>query len=210
VVAAKAIIPAVAAVGVGLALAGFGSSADGVSAASPPGGDGATPPIVDCESRIQTSLRNPPDPSDQRLRRTSLFAGPVIFFGAKNWRKYPRKFFKPERPGGLRPTKIPLLLKADREVTVNVLAPQGHTALLTLGLDQAPYRARGTSVTLRSCPAVPEVPGQRFGPWTPFLGGIKVDAPMCVGIQVEADGATEPVEKNIAFGKRTRRTCPAT
>jgi len=194
-------------VGAGLAAVAFASNADRVSAASSLGGDEATTPIVDCESRLAIiPPRNPSESIDPRVRRVSVLAGPVLFLGAKTFRDAPRKRFKPERPGGLSPAKTPIYLRADREVTVTVSPPEGHRARLSVGLDRG--SARGTSVTLRSCPEDAEVEGRPVGPWTDYRAGFRVDAPMCVGIDVQVEGATEPVGKSIAFGRRTRRTCP--
>jgi hypothetical protein len=169
------------------------------------GSEEGAPPVVDCESRLKVGN---PDSVDLRVRRNDLLAGPVLFVGAKYWRKHRRKLFKPRRRGGLRPAKVPMVVRADHEVTVTVLPPEGHRARLTVGRDQAPYSARGTSVTLRSCPAEAAVPGGPFAPWTTFLAGFKVDAPICVGIEVAVAGAPAPITKSIAFGRRTRRTCP--
>ena len=104
-------------------------------------------------------------------------------------------------------TPVPIYLRANREITVTVSPPEGHRALLRVGTD-GPGTARGTSVTLRSCPEDAEVAGRPVGPWTFFPAGFKVDAPMCVGIEVVADGRAEPITKRIRFGKRTKRTCP--
>lgn len=207
------ILLAMAAVGASSAAVTLGSGADGgVTAASPTRGDETGTPIVDCESRLAIiPPRNPTGSIDPRVRRVSVLAEPVLFAGAKRWRKAPRKLFTPKRPGGLPGAKIPIYVRANREVTVTALPPAGHRALLSVALDRG--HARGASVTLRSCPEDAEVVGlggvgRPVGPWTDYRAGFKVDAPMCVGIEVEADGTTGPITRSIAFGRKTRRTCP--
>jgi hypothetical protein len=200
------LLVALAAVGTVLAAVAPGSSPDGVAAPSPPADEETDPPIADCEATLGKVVREDPT-IDSHARKVSLLAGPMLFLGAKQWRKEPRKLFKPNRRGGLRGAKVPIYLEADREVQVTVLPPEGHRALFDVGLQQPPYHARGASVIVRSCPGE-EVPGRPFGPWTWMPAGFKVDAPMCLGIEVTVAGAHEPITKSIALGRRTRRTCP--
>jgi hypothetical protein len=197
------ILLAMAAVGTALAAVAAGSSPHGVAALAPEG-DEATTPIADCEATLGGIEDRDPGTSP-RVRRSSLFAGPIVFLGAKSWRNFPRKHLKPERRGVLRPAKVPIYLKADHEVTVTVLPPAGHRAIFGVGLERG--QARGTSVIVRSCPGDP-VPNRWLGPWTWMPAGFRVDAPMCVGIEVHVEGATQPITKTIAFGRKTRRTCP--
>jgi hypothetical protein len=78
------------------------------------------PPVVDCDSRLQV-IPSRDDRLAPSVRRRSVFVGPVMFFGAKTWRNDPRNEFRPSRPGGRVPVKVPIGVDAERVVTLTLL-----------------------------------------------------------------------------------------
>lgn len=164
------------------------------------------PPVasIGCQSRSQViPSRRPPDQMSEQVRAVSLVAGPVIFSGAKQWEE--DSWIK-RRGEGLQPTKVPMVVESEQTVVVNVSPPPGRRAFIEVGLDQAPYEARGTSVELRACSPSATVAGRRVGPRTPFLGGFRLDGPMCLDVEVQVQGQDQPLTRTIAFGK----SCAAT
>ena len=155
-------------------------------------------PIVDCDSRIQViPSRRHPGRIPRRLRKSSVFAGPVVFVSAKQ--------FEGEaiEPGSklLRPVKVPMLVAAGHAVTVAVSPPTGRYAVLEVGLDSRRQSVRGPSVELRPCSRRTKVASQRVGRRTPFLGGFRLDGPMCLVLTVAVEGRSEPITRTVAFGK---------
>jgi hypothetical protein len=179
----------------GLAIARFAENGE-VARASV--GDTSDAPIVDCDSRIQViPSRRHPGRIPRSLRKSSVFAGPVVFVSAMQ--------FEGEAidPGSklLRPVKIPMLVAAGHAVTVAVLPPTGRRAVLEVGLDRRPHAVRGPSVELRPCSRRAKVAGRRVGRRTPFLGGFRLDGPMCLVLTVTVEDASEPITRSVAFGK---------
>jgi hypothetical protein len=178
-----------------LAIASFADDGD---AARARGGESADPPIVDCDSRIQViPSRRHPGRIPRSLRKSSVFAGPVVFVSAKQ--------FEGEAidPGDkrLRPVKVPMLVGAGHTVTVAVSAPTGRRAVVEVGLDRRPYAVRTPSVELRPCSRRAKVAGRRVGRRTPFLGGLRLDGPMCLALTVAVEDTSEPITRNVAFGE---------
>jgi hypothetical protein len=188
------IIVVVVAIGA-LAIASFADDGD---AARARGGESTDPPIVDCDSRIQViPSRRHPGRIPRSLRKSSVFAGPVVFVSAKQ--------FEGEAidPGDkrLRPVKVPVLVAAGHAVTVGVSPPTGRRAVVEVGLDRRPYAVRTPSVELRACSRRAKVAGRRVGRRTPFLGGFRLDGPMCLALTVAVEGTSEPITRNVAFGE---------
>jgi hypothetical protein len=178
-----------------LAIARFTDDGDAAGASVV---DTAGPPIVDCDSRIQViPSRRHPGRIPRSLRKSSVFAGPVVFVSAKQ--------FEGEAidPGDkrLRPVKVPMLVGAGHTVTVAVSAPTGRRAVVEIGLDRRPYAVRVPSVELRPCSRRAKVAGRRVGRRTPFLGGFRLDGPMCLALTVAVAGTSEPIMRSVAFGK---------
>jgi hypothetical protein len=141
-----------------LAIARFADDGDAARARA---GESADPPIVDCDSRIQvTPSRRRPGRIPRSLRKSSVFAGPVVFVSAKQ--------FEGEAidPGDkrLRPVKVPMLVAAGHTVTVAVSPPTGRRAVVEVGLDRRPYDVRVPSVELRPCSRRAKVAGRHVAP----------------------------------------------
>lgn len=181
-----------------LLVAAIGEELRGPATAS---GGPDEPPVVDCESRSQVV---PGRGNRFAPRRTSMFAGPVAFSGAKRLRHQPRRYFRPSRPDRVVPVKVPIEVKARREVIVS-LPPAEDEAVIEVGLDRAPYTVRGHSVELHPCPPDAEVAGRRVGRRTPFLGGFRIAGPGCLRVVVEVIGRSREITRRIAFGRRTCR-----
>jgi hypothetical protein len=163
------------------------------------------PPVVDCESRVQV-IPEADDPS--WLRRKSVFAGPVVFVGAKGYRNDRHRPFRPSPGVEHRAVKVRIAVDAERVVTLELAGRTRRHAVIEIGLDRRPYRVRGPRVELRACPANATVAGRRVGRRTDFVaGGFRLDGPRCVKLAIEIEGRAEPLTRRIAFG---RGTCPRT
>jgi hypothetical protein len=183
-----------AAVG-GLVIARF---TDNGGAARASVGDTSGAPVVDCDSRIQViPSRRHPGRIPRRLRKSSVFAGPVVFVSSKQMEG------EAIESGSklLRPVKVPMLVAAGHAVTVAVSPPTGRRAVLEVGLDRRPDAVREPSVELRPCSRRAKVAGRRVGRRTPFLGGFRLDGPMCLVLTVAVEGGSEPITRTVVFGK---------
>jgi hypothetical protein len=101
----------------------------------------------------------------------------------------------------LRPVKVPMLVAAGHTVTLELSAPTGRRAVVEVGLDRRPFAVRVPSVELRPCSRRAKVAGRRVGRRTPFLGGFRLDGPMCLVLTVSVEGTSEAITRNVAFGK---------
>jgi hypothetical protein len=189
---------AVTAVGAAMGLVAVGSSAVDATSPAATGPGQAAPPIVDCDSRIQViPSRRHPGRIPGSIRRASVFAGPVVFIGA---RQLEREAIDPHRRR-LQPVKVPMLVGAGHAVTVSVSPPTGSRAVIEVGLDRRPFAVRNPSVELRPCARRAKVAGRRVGRRTTFLGGFRIDGPMCLALTVEVEGTSEPITRSVAFGR---------
>jgi hypothetical protein len=162
------------------------------------------PPVVDCESRIQVIPSRDDRLLPPSLRRKSVFAGPVVFFGAKGYRNDPRRSFRPSRRVEHRAVKVRIGVDAERVVTLELSRRARRHAVIEIGLDQRPYRVRGPAVELQACPADATVAGRRVGRRTDFVGGgFRLDGPRCVKLALAIEGRAEPLTRRIAFGRGT-------
>jgi hypothetical protein len=165
------------------------------------------PPVVDCASRIQVVPSRDDRLLSPSLRRKSVFAGPVVFFGAKGYRNDPRRSFWPSRRVEHRGVKVRIGVDAERVVTMELSRRTRRHAVIEIGLDQRPYRVRGPRVELRACPADATVAGRRVGRRTSFVGGgFRLDGPRCVKLALAIEGRAEPLTRRIAFGRGTCRS----
>jgi hypothetical protein len=183
------------------AIAAYGGDGGGTTTAAAHSVE--EPPVVDCESRVQV-ISEADDPS--WLRRKSVFAGPVVFVGAKTYRNDRRRSFRPSPGVEHRAVKVRIAVDAERVVTLQLSGRTRRHAVIEIALDQRPYRVRGPRVELRACPADATVEGRRVGRRTDFVsGGFRLDGPRCVKLALEIEGRAEPLTRRIAFG---RGTCP--
>jgi hypothetical protein len=200
VMTAKLGIAVIAVLGIGLAAIGepaLARFADNRDAARASVGDTSDAPIVDCDSRIQViPSRRHPGRIPRSLRKSSVFAGPVVFIGAKQEEET-------VDPGAkrFRPVKAPMLVEAGHTVTVTVSPPTGRRAVVEVGRDRRPHAVRGPSVELRACARRAKVAGRRVGRRTFFVGGFRLDGPMCLVLTVAVEGTSEPITRRVAFGK---------
>jgi hypothetical protein len=164
------------------------------------------PPVVDCESRIQVIPSRDDRVLSPTLRRKSVFAGPVVFVGAKGYRNDPHRPFRPSRREERRAVKVRIGVEAEHVVTLELSRRTRRHAVIEIGLDRRPYRVRGPSVELRACPANATVAGRRVGRRTSFVaGGFRLDGPRCVRLAIEIEGRAKTLTRRIAFGRRTCR-----
>ena len=191
-------MPAVLASLIAIAVVGCGD--DGGDAAPNTPASSSSAPIVDCQSRSQIIPSRHPGRIPRSARKVSMFAGPVMFLGAKQWGNEPVE----PRPGRLQPVKVPIVVEAGHAVTVSVSPPAERRAVVEVGRDHGPA-VGGRSVELRPCPPSATVANRRVGPRTSFLGGFRLDGPMCLDVHVEVEGQTEPIARRIGFGRRTCR-----
>jgi hypothetical protein len=168
---------------------------------------GSTRPelVRDCASRVE----------GRRLtanRRVDLVAGPIIFYGLREWgrvaRARPAEAFR-SRAGEYAPIKTITEVRADSVVTVAVApADQRQVALL--------YRWRGGRrvfgfrlsegqhvVQFRSCPASHRrFRGRgRVGPRTQYNGGFLFAGPQCLRLDVIVDGGRRPHRYVLPIGR---------
>jgi hypothetical protein len=164
--------------------------------------------VVDCGSRVQVLPSRDDRSLSPSLRRKSVFAGPVVFVGAKTYRNDPRRDFQPSRRVEHRAQKVRIAVDAERVVTLKLAGRTRRHAVIEIALGRRPYRVRGPRVELRACPADATVAGRRVGRRTDFVaGGFRLDGPRCVKLAIEVEGRAEPLTRRIAFG---RGTCPRT
>jgi hypothetical protein len=178
----------------GLAIARVAENGDAARASI---SDTSAAPIVDCDSRVQViPSRRHPGRIPRRLRKSSVFAGPVVFLSAKQLEG------EALEPGDnrLRPVKAPMLVEAGHKVIVTVSPPTGRRAVVVVGRDRRPY-VRAPSVELRACSRRAKVAGRRVGRRTFFVGGFRLDGPMCLVLTVVVEGTSEPIRRSVAFGK---------
>ena len=172
----------------------------GLAASSSRAGPSPDPPTVDCQSRGQTIGGSPPaGPSD-------IVAGPLIVRGGKIWGDEPRSELEPRRPGERVPVKTPFVVKAGHPATLALSAHDRTRGRIMVGLDQAPYDLRGPEVRFDPCPPDATVAGVPVGPRTVFVGGFRIDGPLCLHLTVAPDGSSRTIHRRIAFGRGTCRT----
>ncbi len=99
-------MPAVLASLIAIAVVGCGD--DGGDAAPNTPASSSSAPIVDCQSRSQIIPSRHPGRIPRSARKVSMFAGPVMFLGAKQWGNEPVE----PRPGRLQPVKVPIVVEA--------------------------------------------------------------------------------------------------
>lgn len=172
-----------------------------VAGAVPAAGDGAKatdPAAVDCETRLQLL----PGRDPLRLHGPDyLDAGPVTFTAWAR-RAAPRHVTPP--PGRRKRVKAPIFVHAGPAVTISLSAGSAERAEFEVGVDQGPY-ARGPAVRLTPCRRDATVGDRRVGPITAFIGGYRIDGPMCMRLEVAVDGRTDPIERRLAFGRGSCR-----
>ena len=162
-------------------------------------GPAADPPTVDCQSRSQTIGGSPPaGPSD-------IAAGPLILRGGKIWADEPRWELEPRRPGERVPVKTPFIVKAGHPATLALAARDRTRGRIMVGLDQAPYDLRGPEVRFDPCAPDATVADVPVGPRTVFVGGFRIDGPMCMHLTVVPDGSGREIDRRVAFGRGTCR-----
>ena len=185
-------------------LAAYGG--DGGATTTGPARSVEEPPVVDCESRVQVIPSRDDRVLPPSLRRKSVFAGPVVFYGAKGYRDDPHRPFRPSRHEERRAVKVRIGVEAEHVVTLKLSGRTRRHAMIEIGLDRRPYRVRGPSVELRACPANATVAGRRVGRRTSFVaGGFRLDGPRCVRLAIEIEGRAKTLTRRIAFGRRTCR-----
>ena len=160
-------------------------------------GPSPTPPTVNCESRSQTIGPSPPaHPSD-------VVAGPMILRGGKVWATQPRSDFKPRRPGGWVPVKVPFTVAAGHPATLSLSTRDRDHAQIMVGLDRNPRGLRGPEVRFEPCRPDATVADVPVGPRTVFVGGFRIDGPVCLHAKVLPDDAFAAIKRRIAFGRGT-------
>lgn len=166
--------------------------APGEIATSGPGaGEGF---VRGCEERVYGDLGN-----GWRDRR--LEVGPVAFVGATAYEHLSRARFG--APGG-RGYTAKVLADVERGHTVVISIPESARSYGTLLYDPSKFTARrfgggDESVLLKAC-SKGAAPGEPGG--TQFNGGVIVDGPGCLPVDVAADGSTEPLRTFFGFGTR--------
>ena len=171
----------------------------GLAASITRAGQPPTAPTVDCESRSQTIGGSPP------ARPSDVVAGPLILRGGRIWAEQPRSDFEPQRPGGRVPVKLPFIVKAGRPATLAISAGDRSRGQIMVGLDRAPRGLRGPEVRFVPCAPDATVAGVPVGPRTVFVGGFRIDGPLCLHLTVVPDGSSRSIDRRIAFGRGTCR-----
>ncbi len=171
----------------------------GLSASITRAGQSPTAPTVDCESRSQTIGGSPPaGPSD-------IVAGPLILRGGKIWADQPASDLEPQHPGGRVAVKMPFIVRAGHPAALAISAGDRRHGLIMVGLDRGTRGLRGPAVHFEPCRPGATVADVPVGPRTVFVGGFRIDGPMCMHVTVVPDGSSRAIERRIAFGRGTCR-----
>lgn len=156
---------------------------------------------MDCKSRGQVfSPRGNLTPPE--YRRVSKRIGSVWFTGARQYGDSDHDDFEPTHGESDSVVKTPFLVPAKSHVTISIHAPSAPHADVETALKEAPYVVAGDDLILESCPRNARVSGQKVGPYTPFIGGFRIDGAQCIRLSVTR-GAREPEAGRIALGRNT-------
>ncbi len=170
-----------------LRIAGLAALAAAISTSSAAPAASEAPRVVDCQTRLQVIPRNDHPP----LRGPGyVAAGPVTFTA----------WFTDVPAGQLKRIKAPIFVDAGQQVTISLSDASARRAEIRIGLDQG-GEVRGPSVGLSPCPPDATVAGRRVGRYTPFLGGFKVDGPMCMRVTVVVDGTGESFQRRLPVSR---------
>ena len=126
--------------------------------------------------------------------RRNLVVGPLamigggVFTGAATVREF----------GG---NKFPLLVRAGHRVTVSIPAPARTTAALSYGADAAGDPNPKHTISFTAC-SQRRSASRADGRVTFWSGFVLTSAPLCVPLDVYADGAARPRRVQIALGRR--------
>jgi len=146
----------------------------------------------------------PPGLLDRRSR-WDITAGPLTFIDAAEGAREPASVFRPRR-GRHRVWKAPVAIQPGHVVTVRLVSPARRAALDYHsdfgGVDRVSQGER--DATFRACPRT--ATRSAGGAPTTWAGGIVVNGPQCVLLEVFADERSTPQRVWIGVGVRR---CPA-
>lgn len=100
----------------------------------------------------------------------------------------------------MKPIKAPIFVHAGPGVTIELGRRSARRGKLDVDRDHG-RSVRGAKVRLAPCPRSATVAGRRVGRNTPFIGGYRIERPMCMRIKVRPDDDAEPIRKRIPFGR---------
>lgn len=138
-------------------------------------------------------------------QRWDITAGPLTFIGAGEGAREPASAFR--RQATWDPVwKTPVAVKPGHMVTIRVAAPARRTAALTHFLPYGtPDRVSNgaSAVTFQACP--PSAPRSIKSTPTTWGGGLIVNRPQCVPLEVFIDDRQEPEALLMPLGMRSCR-----
>lgn len=189
--ATAAVTGIAAAIGVGCAAGAESDSAPPATAAGV--SDPAAAPLLDCASSYGR-------PRLTDSRRLDVVAGPARFVSVRVVARQPRRWMLPT-DGRDFVRKIPLVIA--RGATVRIEVPprdREHVSLVYTRAAERADRVSGGDAALEFQPC-----DQAGGSW--WSGGVRVDGPRCVRLDVVREGSRDSVR--LPFGRGTCGDAPA-